>query len=140
MAEASFEGYENIRRKLQQMLDGKPQALKAAGVVLLTEAQKSITQGGNGWPGFARQPKRAHQLLWDYGTLLRSLAVGDTNNVFQEDGDSITIGSSVDYARAQNLGNPAHDLPARPYLFVDEARLRLAETAFMNQLKKAWDR
>ena len=141
MASAEFIGSEIIKRKLQAMLMAKSDGLKAAGLVVLTKAQKTITSGGgNGWPGFKRPPTRAHQLLWDYGTLLRSLTVGDTNNVFEQDDASITIGSNVAYARAQNLGDPNHNLPARPFLFLDNERMDLAKDAYLAQIKKAWDR
>jgi phage gpG-like protein len=137
MASAEFNGFEAVKAKLGGMLAAKAQALKAAGLAILTAAQKSITSGGAGWPAWSPnyKPKRAHQMLWDYGTLLRSLTLGDQNNVFREEGDdTVIVGSAVAYARAQNQGY-GH-LPARPYLFVDDDRAKLAQQAFIAQLNR----
>ncbi len=129
-----------IKAMLQKLLDAKPLALQAAGVSLLTEAQKSIIESGPGWPGFKRPPKRAHQLLWLTATLLRSLAVGGADNIFQEDSDSVTVGTGTSYGKYQNLGVPSHNLPPRPFLFIDENRLQLATAAYLNQLELAWSK
>jgi len=136
MASASFDGLGAIKAKLQRLLDGKDDALKAAGVMILTESQKSIINSGPGWPGFKRPPKRAHQLLWETGTLLRSLALGGGDNIMEQSGNTITLGSNVRYAKWQNEGTK--NIPARPFLFIDDARIELAKDAYIAQLMKAW--
>lgn len=136
---AEFIGGDAIKAKLQQIIDARPKALLAAGVTLLTLSQQSILQQGPGWPGFKRQPKRAHQLLFLTGTLLRSLAYGASDNITQEDDNSITVGSAVTYARAQNLGDPKHNLPARTFLYIDDRRLQLARASYLAQIVKAWN-
>ena len=137
MASAESSGFDNIVQRLRSMIEAQPQALKAAGVALLTQAQQSIINGGNGWPAWSPnyKPKRMHQILWDTGTLLRSLAIGDGNNVFREEGNSVTVGSNVVYAARQNFGGGG--IPARPFLYVDDDRLRVCTQAYLAQLQRA---
>jgi len=100
------------------------QGLKAASVYLLSESARTIRSGGTGWPGFKRLPSRPHQLLYDTGRLIGSLSPGGAANLMdvQDDGMTIQVGSNLAYARAQNLGDPAHSLPARPFMFLDSDR------------------
>lgn len=140
MASAEFDGLEAIKAKLQRVLDAKDDALKAAGLVILTESQKSIINSGPGWPGFKRPPKRAHQLLWLSATLLRSLALGGADNVMEQSGDTITLGSNVRYAKWQNEGTEDGHIPARPFLYTSEERLQLATQAYIATLTKAWQK
>ena len=140
MANSAFEGFDGIKQRLESILASKADALKAAGVSILTSSQKEIIEGNPDWPGFKRPPKRAHQLLWMYGTLLRSLAIESPDNIIREEENSIVVGSNVIYANAQNRGNPDHNLPARPFLYLSNDRMKLAEAAFLAQIMKAWDR
>lgn len=135
-----FIGGDLIRAKLQALLDAKPQALHAAGVSLLTAAYQSIQNSGPGWKPFSRPPRRAHDLLRLTGLLLKSLAFGQENNIFEESENQIVLGSNVKYAAAQNLGVPSHDLPARPFLFISQSRIDAARDAYMQQLTAAWNR
>jgi phage gpG-like protein len=142
MAEASSEGFEQIKARLQRMIAAKQEALKASGVAVLTESQKTITSGGNGWAPWSTnyKPKRVHQMLWDTGTLLRSLSIGDEHNIFRTDGDdSIVVGSNVKYAAAQNYGYSPRNLPARPYLVLNAQVEEVAKKAFAAQLQRAFN-
>jgi phage gpG-like protein len=131
----NFDGTAAIA-ELSKIRANAPQALNAVGVYLLTVAQTNITSQGSGlgWAPFKRLPKRPHQLLWDHGTLLRSLTVGDGNNVFQSSPGQVTIGSNVAYAAAQNFGVTSHDLPARPFLVFSSANEEAAGRVFINYL------
>lgn len=140
MADASADGIENIKARLKGVLAAKKDALKAAGVAVLTNAQQTITNGGDGWQPWSKnyKPKRAHQMLWDTGTLLRSLTVGDANNIFdQENDNTIIVGSNVKYAAAQNFGYSPRNLPARPFLLVNAKTQDVAQRAFVAKLQKA---
>jgi phage gpG-like protein len=98
--------------------------LKAAAIYFLSESAKTIRSGGLDWPAFRRPPKRPHQLLYDTGRLIGSLAPGGAMNVFESENDglTLTVGSNLAYARAQNQGYAPHSLPARPFMFFDEQR------------------
>ena len=113
--------------KLQRLQDNMPKAVEAMGIVYLAAAQRRITSGGSGWAPWSKDyanyiaRTHQHQMLWDTGTLVRSLSVGGQDNIFQPNGNSITIGSNVAYAAAQEFGYGPRDLPARPYLIMDDA-------------------
>lgn len=100
--------------KIAKIKANIPLALRAVGTVVLLNASETITSGGNGWPPFKKLPKRPHQLLWDTGTLLRSLTPGGANNVLDVSASSVTVGTNVLYAQYQQEGT--RTIPARPYL------------------------
>jgi hypothetical protein len=79
--------------KMQNLKANIPKAMEAVGAYVLLSAARTITDGGNGWAPFKKLPKRPHQLLWDSGTLLRSLTPGDSDNVLTVSGDTITVGT-----------------------------------------------
>jgi phage gpG-like protein len=135
---AEFFGGDVIKAKLNALLLAKPDALKSAGLSLLLAAQKSIISGGPGFAPQKRPYKPVHQLLWEHGTLLRSLAIDGADNVFSEDDNSITVGSAVKYAQALNLGYAPHNLPQREFLKIDDQRLADARDAYIAALKRAW--
>jgi phage gpG-like protein len=123
-----------LRATVERMLANREEALKAAGLTILALEQQTIHDGGEGWAPFKKLPKTPHQLLWETGTLIQSLALGAPGNVFQIDGDSVTTGSNLAYAAAQNYGYEPHDLPARPFIFTDDRRQEQAEKAYVNAL------
>lgn len=110
-----------VKADINKMIGNVPQARKAAGIFVVLQAQKKIINQGDGeWPPLKRLPKRPHQLLWDTGTLLRSLAPGGADNIMEENANGITVGTSVAYAAAQNFGLPSRGLPARTF-FVESS-------------------
>jgi phage gpG-like protein len=125
-----------LKAKVQGILNNREGALKAAGLVLLAKAQEAIEQSGPGWAPFKRPPKRPHQLLWDTGTLIQSLSLSGANNVFTVSGNSVTVGTNVAYAAAQNEGT-RRGVPARPYLFIDAERQDAANAAYVKRLLQA---
>lgn len=125
-----------LKATVQRILDNRPDALKAAGLVLLADAQQTIHDGGQAWAPFKTLPKRPHQLLWDTGTLIQSLALGGAGNVFEQTGDTVTVGTNVAYAAAQNYGYEPRNLPARPFLFIDDEREQQASNAYSKALLK----
>jgi phage gpG-like protein len=74
-------------------------------------------------------------MLWLHGTLLRSLAFGADGNVWNQTGNSITLGSSVKYAARQNFGG--HGIPARPYLTTSDEAMQKARDAFIAAISRA---
>ena len=123
-----------LRATVERMLANREAGLKAAGLTILAASQQEIHDGGQGWAPFKKLPKSPHQLLWESGTLIQSLALGGPGNVFEIDGGSVKTGTNVAYAAAQNYGYEPHDLPARPFLFVDDKRQEQAEKAYVNAL------
>ncbi|MDB5069625.1 MAG: Phage virion morphosis family [Candidatus Eremiobacteraeota bacterium] len=140
-------GMDSLRARLSAMKaatqDMRP-ALLRAGIVVLKAAADRIDAGGPGWP-----PNKTHTpLLHRTGRLLASLTLGGSGNVQQIDGDTIMVGTNVQYARwlqdgtngsirarkqqriASSMGaagflvhtraERSGGLPARPYLFMDE--------------------
>jgi phage gpG-like protein len=99
---------------------------------LLQDSQQSIKDQGPGWLPFKKLPRSPHELEDASGTLLASLALGGSNNIFEQSGDSITVGTSVPYAVFQNDGD-SH-LPARPFLFIDDTRKDKAARAYSERL------
>lgn len=125
-------GLDALRAKVQRLKDNKPAALRAAGIKLLQLAQKSIEDQGPGWAPFKKLPKHQHQLEWDTGELFHSLDLGDSNNILEVNGDSVTTGTAVPYAQYQNDGD--YRLPARPFEFIDDTRKDAASKAFTDAL------
>jgi len=134
---AEWTGIEELKAKLQNIMDSSEPALKAAGVMFLTLAQQSIISGGPGFAPQKRPYKPVHQLLWEFGTLLRSLAFGDSNNIMEESEHQIVVGSNVVYARALALGDAAHILPARNYFDLNDDKVDRVKEAYLNVLIKA---
>jgi phage gpG-like protein len=129
-----FDGTATIA-ELNKIRSQIPQALEAVGVYLLTVAQSNITsQGaGLGWPPAKRiDKKHPHQLEWLTGTMLRSLTPQGSSNIFQVSDNSVTIGSNVVYAAAQNFGN--RHLPARPFLVFNSDQEEAAARVFLKYL------
>lgn len=120
--------------KADQLLNNIPQALKAAGLVILAQAAQSIKAQGPGWAPFKRLPKRPHQLLYDTGHLIQSLQYGNADNIFDLGDTQLTVGSNLRYAAVQQFGNPSHNLPARPYLVITSGRLPDITAAFTRRL------
>lgn len=136
MADASITGLDALKARLQRLQRSSETAMKAAGVGALTVAQKAIINQGDGkWPAWSQnyRPKRSHQMLWDMGTLLRSLALGGAENVFEQDAQSVTVGTNVAYAAAQNFGIPTRNLPPRPF-FVIAAMTKAAIESFRSAI------
>lgn len=121
MAEFTFDGDAFIAR-LKKIPQNTEVGLKRAGIYLLSQAQKTIKSGGEGWAPFRRPPKPPHNLLLDNGRLIGSLAPNSDENIFDLEHNSITVGSNVEYAAAQNYGFTPRNLPARPFLFIDQER------------------
>jgi phage gpG-like protein len=121
---------------VHRMLGNREEGLHAAGLVILAVEQQTIHDGNPSWAGFRTLPKSPHQLLWETGTLIQSLALNGPGNVFEVKGDSVTTGTNVAYAAAQNYGYAPHDLPARPFMFIDDARQEQANKAYVNALLK----
>ena len=136
MASAEFINGDAIKAKLIALQMAKANALKAAGLAVLTASQQSIIQSGPGWEPQKRPYKPPHMLLWEHGTLLRSLALGGSDNIFQQNDNTITLGTAVSYAGYLNDGTK--NMVARKFLYLDDARLQLAKDAYLNVLKKAW--
>jgi len=129
MADFEISGIDNIKNKLQSLLDAKEQALNMAGASLLADVQQSFVQSGFGeWAERKPQMRRGvridtWKLLWKTGTLFRSMTMNaDVDN------SSIEIGTSVAYA--QWLNNGTRKMVARPFLFVDDNRIEHATNAF----------
>lgn len=120
--------------KLDKIKANMPMALKAAGMVVLTAAQQTIIEGGQDWTPWKRLPKHPHQMLWDTGTLIRSLMLGDTHNILRETDSSIIVGSNVAYSAAQQYGYAPHSLPARPFLLFNDAIAAQATIAYKKYL------
>jgi phage gpG-like protein len=125
-------GLDALRAKVQLLKDNKPKALRAAGIKLLKLAQQSIQEQGPGWAPFKKLPAHPHQLVWESGELFHSLDPGDSHNILQVDGDTVTTGTNVPYAHYQNDGDSR--LPARPFEFIDDAREQAASKAFIAAL------
>ena len=128
-----------LKAKIALLKANAVKARQAGAVAALATAQQTIINGGNGWPewsaAYARRiAKRPHQMLWDTGTLLRSLTPGGSDNILQDNGNGITVGSNVAYAAAQNYGNPERSLPARPFLVVNDQLEQNVTAAFFKSL------
>jgi phage gpG-like protein len=136
MSEVKFEfDASAVIAKLSAIQANIPRALQATGTYLLTVAQTNITSQGSGlgWPPAKRiDKKHPHQLEWLTGTMLRSLSPGGSNNVFQVDDNTVTIGSNVIYAAAQNFGN--RHLPPRPFLVFNDDQEKAAARVFLKYL------
>jgi phage gpG-like protein len=133
-------GIPALKARLKSLSSAKKQALKAAGVAVLTVSQQTIINQGNGdWPAWSPNyhPKRAHQMLWETGTLLRSLSLGGAGNEFDQEADSVTVGTNVVYAAAQNFGYPAGHLPARPFLDINDRMKQMAQAAFTAAFRRS---
>jgi phage gpG-like protein len=106
--------------KIATVKSNIPLALKAVGTYVLLEASQTIVNQGYGaWAPFKKLPKRAHQLLWDTGTLLRSLTPNGASNVLEVSSNSVTVGTNVLYAGYQQDGT-RRGIPPRPYLVWDD--------------------
>jgi len=129
MADFEISGIDNIKNKLQALLDAKEQALNMAGASLLADVQQSFVQSGFGeWAERKTQMRRGvridtWKLLWKTGTLFRSMTMNaDVND------SSIEVGTNVAYAVFLNDGT--RKMVARPFLFVDDNRIEHATSAF----------
>lgn len=109
--------YSGIKAKLERLKANAPKALQAVGQFFVADAQQTIAAGGNGWPqwspAYAKRVAGKHQILWDSGTLMRSLTVLSAGT------DSVTVGSNVVYAAIQQFGG--RGIPARPYFLLEDS-------------------
>lgn len=111
-----------------------PKALRAVGVFVLGEASRVITDGSPDWAAWKTIPSRPHQMLWETGTLLRSLTVGGPGDIFDESDNQIIVGSNVKYAASMQYGNSKHGIPARPFFVFNSSMEQKAGRVFMKYL------
>ena len=97
---------------------GDPERLlRAMGTAVVALGQRAFTEAAlrpSTWAARAKEPKKAHPLLWDTGDLHDSIRLGAITR------KSVNIVAHVPYAAAHQLGYEPNNLPARPFLPFDK--------------------
>lgn len=99
--------YKGVQERLQNL----DPVLLRAGEAVLREARRRIQSGGDGsWPSnLAGNP-----LLRQEGTLARSLTLGGESNVKEIDGNTITVGTQLPYAKWLQEGTGIYGPSGKP--------------------------
>jgi phage virion morphogenesis protein len=133
-------GMKDTLTKLQENCKSVEKPLQACGQILLRSIEKNFRAGGrpDKWAELASSTKR-EKLKTGHTKILIDRALLKNSIVAEVSGNTLTVGTSMPYARIHQKGGQAGrslkvTIPARPFLVIQDEDLRWMLKSFEHHL------